>query len=109
MPRLSREEVRRTRLHPRRSDYLYLHLSRLRDAVRAELESIPAADVLDVYCGARPYEPLLGPTARCVGLDVRRVLRPGGELLITIPAAYPGDPGPYSPAQLRELLRAGIA
>lgn len=30
----------------------------------------PVQDVLDVWCGTRPYEDLLPPTARCIGLDV---------------------------------------
>ena len=30
----------------------------------------PVADVLDVWCGSRPYEDLLPAGARCVGLDV---------------------------------------
>jgi SAM-dependent methyltransferase len=30
----------------------------------------PVRDVLDVWCGSRPYEDLLPPGARCVGLDV---------------------------------------
>jgi SAM-dependent methyltransferase len=104
--------------------------------------------VLDLYSGARPYQPLFKAGTRCVGLDVddayacadivssdllpfadasfdlclctqafqyvpepgeavkelRRVLRAGGEVLLTIQAAFPGDPGPYSRAQLREFF-----
>ena len=62
--------IRRSRLHPRRSDYLYLHLRRLRDDLAAALAELEITDVLDVYCGARPYEPLLGPGTRYVGFDV---------------------------------------
>ena len=64
------EAIRRTRLHPRRSDYLYLHLRRLRDDLRAAVGEVAAVDVLDVYCGARPYEPLFSPGTRYVGLDI---------------------------------------
>ena len=62
--------IRRSRLHPQRSDYLYLHLRRLRDDLGAALAELPATDVLDVYCGARPYEPLLGSGTRYVGFDI---------------------------------------
>jgi len=34
------------------------------------LADVRALDVLDVYCGARPYEDLLPDGARCIGLDV---------------------------------------
>jgi SAM-dependent methyltransferase len=62
--------IRRSRLHPRRSDYLYLHLRRLRDDLDAALAELEVTDVLDVYCGARPYEPLLRPGTRYVGFDI---------------------------------------
>lgn len=61
--------IRRTRLHPRRTDHLYLHLRRLRDDLAEAIRGLEVRDVLDVYCGARPYEPLFGD-ARYVGLDV---------------------------------------
>jgi SAM-dependent methyltransferase len=62
--------IRRSRRHPRRSDYLYLHLRSLLDDLARALENIPGRDVLDIYCGARPYEDLLPDGARCTGLDV---------------------------------------
>jgi SAM-dependent methyltransferase len=62
--------IRRSRLHPRRTDHLYLHLRRLRDDLAAALSRLDVRDVLDVYCGARPYEPLVADGARYVGLDV---------------------------------------
>jgi SAM-dependent methyltransferase len=62
--------IRRSRLHPRRTDHLYLHLRRLRDDLAAAIAGLEVGDVLDVYCGARPYEPLFAPRARYVGLDV---------------------------------------
>jgi SAM-dependent methyltransferase len=34
--------------------------------------SPPVGDALDVWCGTRPYDDLLPPGARCVGLDVER-------------------------------------
>lgn len=63
-------EIRRSRLHPRRTDHLYLHLRRLRDDLAAAIRGLHAEDVLDVYCGARPYEPLFTARTRYVGLDV---------------------------------------
>jgi SAM-dependent methyltransferase len=63
-------EIRRSRRHPRRTDHLYLHLRRLVDDLGRVLGTMPAGDVLDVFCGARPYEDLLPAGARCTGLDV---------------------------------------
>jgi SAM-dependent methyltransferase len=71
------EEVRRSRRHPRRSDPLYLHLRRLVDDLARALDGVSARDVLDIYCGARPYEDLLPATAHCVGLDVDRAFGAG--------------------------------
>lgn len=68
--RASVGEIRRTRLHPRRSDHLYLHLRRLRDDLRTQIERLEAVDVLDIFCGARPYEPLFPEGTRYVGLDI---------------------------------------
>ena len=64
--------IRRSRRHPALTQFDFLHLRALvgglRDAI-AELPS-PIDDVLDVWCGSRPYDDLLPPGARCVGLDV---------------------------------------
>lgn len=68
-----REWVRRTRRHPSRTQHDYLHLRRLLDDLSRALAdlALPAApDVLDLYCGARPYDDLLPPGARVVSLDV---------------------------------------
>jgi SAM-dependent methyltransferase len=62
--------IRRSRLSPRPTDHLYLHLRRLRDDLRAAIAGLDARDVLDVWCGARPYEPLFPPGTSYVGLDV---------------------------------------
>ena len=140
--------IRRSRLHPRPTDHLYLHLRRLRDDLRAAIAALDAHDVVDVYCGARPYEPLFPPGTNYVGLDVDdaygcadvvsdeflpfpdasfdlclctqafyfvpdprrgvaelgRVLRPGGQALLTLPVVYPGTERLYSELQLRELF-----
>jgi SAM-dependent methyltransferase len=62
--------IRRSRLHPRRTDHLYFHLRRLRDDLRAAIADLDVRDVLDVYCGARPYEPLFPPGTNYVGFDI---------------------------------------
>src|SRR5712692_3152176 len=64
------EGIRRSRRHPRRTDYLYLHLRYLVDDLAHALAGIRARDVLDVYCGTRPYEDLLPEGVRCIGLDI---------------------------------------
>ena len=64
--------VRRTRRHPRPTQFDYLHLRRLVHDIRATVQQVegPVRDVLDVYCGCRPYEDLLPAGSRCIGLDV---------------------------------------
>ena len=123
------ERARRTRRRPRPTQHDYLHLRRLLDDLEDVLPALPGRDVLDLYCGARPYEDLLPAGVRVVGLDVsddfgvadvvsdrflpfedarfdavlctqafyyvpdpvaavaelRRVLRPGGRVVLTVP------------------------
>jgi SAM-dependent methyltransferase len=66
------ERVRRGRRHPRRTQPDYLHLRALVRGLEAALADVPLPvhDVLDVWCGSRPYDDLLPEGARCVGLDV---------------------------------------
>src|SRR3954452_5651159 len=76
-PRLSltaeqREQIRRSRRHPRRTqpDYLVLqylvkNLERVLDECRH-----PVNDVLDLWAGTQPYRDLLPPHVRYVALDV---------------------------------------
>jgi len=141
-------DIRRTRLHPRRTDDLYLHLRHLRDDLRDAVADIAPSDVLDVFCGAKPYEPLFAAGTNYVGLDIddafscadvvsdeflpfpdesfdlclctqafyflpspeaavaelRRVLRPGGHAVVTVPVVYPGTERLYSSAQLAALF-----
>ena len=71
--RISREvrHNRRTRRHPRPTQFDYLHLRFLLRDLAAVLERMPEGiDVLDVFCGSRPYEDLLPAGARCTGLDI---------------------------------------
>ncbi|MBA2463059.1 MAG: methyltransferase domain-containing protein [Actinobacteria bacterium] len=128
--------IHRQRNRPRRTDYAYLHLQRLRSDLSRALERVgPVEDVLDVYCGTRPYDDLLPMGARCTGLDIddrygaadvvsheflpfedasfdlvlcieafhyvvdppagaeqlRRVLRPGGWLVLSVPLVWEYD------------------
>lgn len=132
------EETRRTRRHPRWTQFDYLHVRRLVHDLQAALAQVdgPIRDVLDIYCGSRPYDDLLPAGARCLGLDVegnpygvadvvsneflpfadssfdlvtcyeafhyvedpahgvdeiRRVLRPGGRTLISVPFVWEYD------------------
>ncbi len=135
LTRAQLEAVRRSRRHPSILQFDYLHLRYLnRDLARA-LAGVagPVRDVLDVWCGSRPYEDLLPASAQCTGLDVednpygvadvvsnellpfedesfdlvtcieafqlvpdpvdavrefRRVLRPGGTVLVALPFAF---------------------
>ncbi len=60
------------RRYPTRTQWDYLHMARLLADLTVELPKL-ATDgglVLDVYCGARPYEDLLAEGVKCIGLDV---------------------------------------
>jgi SAM-dependent methyltransferase len=64
--------VRRARRTPSVTQPDYLHVKTLVDGLREALDGldIPVHDVLDVWCGSRPYDDLLPASVRCVGLDV---------------------------------------
>jgi SAM-dependent methyltransferase len=65
------DRIRSARRDPHWTQFDYLHLRVLRDDIARELSGLPAGiDVLDVFCGTRPYEDLLPPGSRCTGLDV---------------------------------------
>jgi SAM-dependent methyltransferase len=150
------DSMREGRRHPRPTQFDYLHIRRLVDDISAALARVagPVRDVLDVYCGTRPYDDLLPEGARCVGLDVpgnpyggiadvisdeflpfedesfdlvtcyeafqyvpdpaqgvaemRRVLRPGGTALVTVPFAWEYDRSivehRYTEPELRALF-----
>jgi SAM-dependent methyltransferase len=130
--------AQQTRRHPRPTQFYFLHLRYLLRDLSAALKRVPGpvADVLDVFCGARPYEDLLPEGSRCVGLDIaddygladvvtdeflpfaddsfdlvlcleafhyvpdpaegvseiRRVLRPGGTTIISVPLVWAYNP-----------------
>lgn len=131
------ERFRRSRRHPRPTQFDYLHHRELLNDLTVALDAVPGhvKDVLDIFCGTRPYEDLLPDGARVVGLDVedpwgvvdvvsdeflpfedesfdlaicmeaffyvpdpqhgvseiRRVLRPGGTVLIAVPLLWHYD------------------
>lgn len=64
--------VRRSRRHPRITDVDYLHLRLLVDGLRAALARVtgPVDEMLDVWCGSRPYDDLFPGNARCIGFDI---------------------------------------
>ena len=64
--------IRRSRRRPALTQFDYLHLRALVAGLTEALAGLPAPveDVLDIWCGSRPYDDLLPPGARCVGLDV---------------------------------------
>ena len=65
------ERIRRSRRHPRPTQFDYLHVKRLVDDLGAAITDLgEVRDVLDVYCGTRPYEDLFPAGAKVVGLDV---------------------------------------
>lgn len=65
-------KMRRTRRHPSRLQFDYLHVRRLLDDLTRVLDgvAVDVTDVLDVYCGTRPYDDLLPTRTRIVGFDV---------------------------------------
>jgi SAM-dependent methyltransferase len=72
LPQAELDEIRRSRRHPRLTQHDYLHLRYMVAGLAAVLKTLPGpvGDVLDVWCGTRPYDDLLPPAARIVGFDV---------------------------------------
>src|SRR3954468_2896791 len=73
--RLPEREVRRlqrTRRHPRPTQPDYLHARYLVEALERTLPNVPGPvrDVLDVYCGTRPYDDLLPAGSKAIGMDL---------------------------------------
>lgn len=66
------ERIRRSRRHPRPTQFDYLHVRTLLTDLGTTLDRVarPGDRVLDVYCGSRPYDDLLPEGARVIGLDV---------------------------------------
>jgi SAM-dependent methyltransferase len=72
LPRDVVRAARESRRHPRPTQFDYLHLRSLLADVETALGRVGrgAVEVLDVFCGSRPYEDLLPPGSHCVGFDV---------------------------------------
>jgi SAM-dependent methyltransferase len=66
------ETIRASRRDPSPTQFDFLHIRRLVRDLRAALAPLDHSvrDVLDVYCGSRPYDDLFPAGARVVGLDV---------------------------------------
>lgn len=64
--------MRHTRRHPQPTQFDYLHMRRLVDDLAVALARVGggAEDVLDLFCGTRPYDDLLPSSARITGLDI---------------------------------------
>jgi hypothetical protein len=89
------------RERPRLWHHDYLHLRPLLVSLRERLSAVPGgARVLDLGCGASPYRALGPAAAQLIRKDrsavvrpdlVARVLRRGGVVLVSAPAAWPYD------------------
>lgn len=144
--------LRRARYDPRRTQFDYLHIRYLLRSLTEALTRLGAGanDILDVFCGSRPYDALLPREATVVGLDIldvygladvvtdeflplpdqafdlvmsteafhyvrdpehgvaeiRRVLRPGGAVVITVPLVWEYNRDTYERRYTgQELLR----
>jgi SAM-dependent methyltransferase len=66
------DAMRRTRRNPRRTQFDYLHVRHLLDDLAEALLRLGEGveNVLDVYCGTRPYDNLLPRGATIIGLDI---------------------------------------
>jgi SAM-dependent methyltransferase len=119
-------DIRRSRRHPRRTQYDYLHLRRLVDDLGTALRELdrPVSDVLDLFCGTRPYDDMLPRDARVVGFDIDN--RYGAadvvseeflpfddesfDLVICIEAFYYVEDSERAVSEIRRILRpAGTA
>lgn len=157
------KRIRQTRRHPRPTQFDYLHVRYLVRDLAAALHDLnhDVRDVLDVFCGARPYDDLVPHGARIVGIDIegnpygvadvvtdeflpfpddsfdlvmciqalyylpdparalreiRRVLRPGGTALVSVPLVWEYDrsvlthrfTGPQLAALFEEWYDVGV-
>ncbi len=66
------DDIRKSRSHPRPTQFDYLHLRYLLVHLKRAIAQLPEPprDVLDVFCGTRPYERLLPPTSSYVSMDI---------------------------------------
>jgi SAM-dependent methyltransferase len=63
--------IRRTRRHPLFTQFDFLHIRHLVDDLATAIAELgDVHDVLDVYCGTRPYDDLFPAGSRIVGFDI---------------------------------------
>jgi SAM-dependent methyltransferase len=124
--RLPEREIRRlqrTRRHPRPTQADYLHARYLVDALGRALRDAPAPvrDVLDLYCGTRPYEDLLPAGSTCLGMDLTDFAGLADvvsdeflpfedqafDLILCTEAFYYVDEPPQAVRELARVLRPG--
>jgi SAM-dependent methyltransferase len=117
--------LRRSRVHPRPTQFDYLHMRYLLRSVTAALTryGADAMDILDVYCGPRPYDDLLPRESTVVGLDVFDVYGLADivtdeflpfpdesfELVMSTEAFYYLSDPEHAVAEIRRVLRPGRA
>src|SRR3954447_3693977 len=72
LPEREAHRLQPTRRHPRLTQPDYLHARYLVEALARTLPNVPppVRDVLDVYCGTRPYQDLLPAGSKAVGMDL---------------------------------------
>ena len=118
-------ELRRTRRHPRRTQYDYLHVRYLVGALERTLPNLvpTARDVLDIFCGSRPYDDLMPAAADVTGLDtsdwsgiadvVTKEFLPfedeSFDMVTCFEAFYYVEDPPAGVAEIRRVLRPGGA
>jgi len=97
--------IRLSRRHPSITQVDYLHLRALVEGLRVAVASVPGPieDVLDIWCGSRPYEDLLPAGARCVGLDVEG--NPYGVADVVSNELLPFDDGSFDLVTCIESLQ----
>jgi len=115
------ERIRRERMDPAPTQWDYLHLLGLRDLVAGAAARLASRDqlILDQWCGAKPYAPLL--SGRVVGVDLDRRFASAdvlaGNALPFADATFDGalctqalyllDDPPATVAELGRVLRPG--
>ena len=116
-------KIRRSRRHPRPTQFDYLHLRYIVEHLRIALSRVdpPPRDVLDLWCGTRPYDDLLPARANVVGMDVddaagvadvvSREFLPfpdaSFDLVMCIQAFYYAEDPDAAIAEIRRVLRPG--
>jgi SAM-dependent methyltransferase len=121
LPEREIRRLRRTRRHPRPTQADYLHSRYLVDALAHTLPKVPAREVLDVYCGTRPYDDLLPPGSQSTGMDLTNFagvadvvsdeflpFEDGSfDMVMCIEAFYYAEDPPAAVAEIARVLRPG--